>query len=75
MNRPAHTPCAPRPDNTMTYDGFILSVKQTASRLGVTTRTVRNYLVQKRNPLPHSKPAGKVLIHTLDLDLWLKKKK
>ena len=60
------------PDNTTTSDVVILSVKQVAGILGTTERTVRNYLVQKRNPLPHSKPGGKILIHAEDLEHWRK---
>lgn len=56
-------------------DDHILSIKGVAARLGVTERSVRNYLVQKRNPLPHSKPAGKILIHSKDLDTWTKKRR
>ncbi len=52
----------------------VLSVKQAAEYLGVTTRTIRSYLVLKDRPLPHSKPCGKILIHMEDLKEWTRKK-
>ena len=61
-------------DTTSTYTR-VLSVNEAADYLRVTPRTIRNYLLRKRNPLPHSKPAGKIWIHEEDLLQWLKGKK
>lgn len=59
---------------TITHNS-ILSIKQVAIELGVSERTVRNYLIARRNPMPHSKPGGKVLIHYNDLLAWAKTRK
>jgi excisionase family DNA binding protein len=59
---------------TMT-DGNTLTVDDAAKALRVTARTVRNYLVRKSRPLPHSKPGGRILINSEDLAEWLKIKR
>ena len=60
-----------RPHHTTSSDGFLLTVKEAAAKLRVSTRTVRNYLVRKRRPLPHSKPQGVIYINSNDLNQWL----
>jgi len=59
---------------TMT-DTNTLTVADAAKTLRVTARTVRNYLVRKSRPLPHSKPGGRILINSDDLSEWLKIKR
>lgn len=56
-------------------DGNILTVDDAAKTLRVSARTVRNYLVRKSRPLPHSKPGGRILINASDLAEWLKIKR
>ena len=63
----------PTIDTTLTDDNTTLTVRETAAILKVTERTVRNYLVQKRNPLPHSKPGGRIIIHKSDLKSWIRR--
>jgi excisionase family DNA binding protein len=48
-----------------------MSVGEVAAYLKVTPRTVRNYLIRKKDPLPHAKPAGKVLVNKQSLEHWL----
>jgi excisionase family DNA binding protein len=55
-------------------DANILTVDDVAKVLRVSTRTVRNYLVRKRKPLPHAKPGGRILINQKDLDEWMQLK-
>ena len=71
MNTIIHGGAHPRPYHTTTSDGHLLTVKDVAEKLKVTTRTIRNYLVRKRRPLPHSKPQGIVYINSNDLNQWL----
>jgi excisionase family DNA binding protein len=59
---------------TMT-DGNLLTVDDAAKALRVSARTVRNYLVRKSRPLPHSKPGGRILINSMDLAAWSKIKR
>lgn len=47
-----------------------LTVKEVAKYLRVSERTVRNYIVRKDNPLPSSKPGGRVLIQKQQLTSW-----
>lgn len=56
-------------------DGNLLTVDDTAKILRVNPRTVRNYLVRKSRPLPHSKPGGRILINSTDLATWSKIKR
>jgi excisionase family DNA binding protein len=56
-------------------DNNTLTVADAAKVLLVTPRTVRNYLVRKRKPLPHAKPGGRVLINRDDLAEWIKIKR
>ncbi len=55
-----------------TSDTHTLTVDEAAKVLKVTPRTVRNYLVRKRKPLPHAKPGGRILINGGDLTAWMK---
>lgn len=59
-----------------TADDITLSVKQAAWLLGVTERTVRNYITRRRNPLPHGRPGGrgKILIWKGELEQWARTK-
>ena len=63
-----NTNAAPKPPPQASYAR--LSVMQAADRLGVTPRTIRNYLKRKHHPLPHSKPAGRILIFEDELSAW-----
>lgn len=55
-------------------DDTRLSVGEVAGLLGVTERTVRNYLARKRNRLPHTRPGGrgKILIWKGEFEQWAK---
>jgi len=55
-------------------DNNTLTVDDAAEALRVSPRTVRNYLVRKRKPLPHAKPGGRILINRADLIEWMKLK-
>jgi excisionase family DNA binding protein len=55
-------------------DNCLLSIKEVADYLGVSKRTVHNYMRLKRNPLPYSKPAGKLFFWRKDLEQWLENK-
>lgn len=48
-----------------------LTIKDAADLLQVTPRTVRNYLIRKHNPIPHSKPCGRILIPAKPLLKWI----
>lgn len=56
-------------------DNHTLTVDEAATVLKVSPRTVRNYLVRKRKPLPHAKPGGRVIITWADLSAWMKPKR
>lgn len=71
MNYPTHPGAHSRPHHTTSSDGHLMTVNEVATKLRVTARTIRNYLVRKRRPLPHSKPQGIIYINSNDLDQWL----
>lgn len=53
----------------------IYRIADLTKRLGVSRRTIQNYLKKAVNPLPHSKAGGRPRVTESDLSAWLSREK
>jgi len=53
----------------------IYNISQLTKRLGVSRRTVYNFLKRRHNPLPHSKAGGRPKVTESDIASWLSREK
>jgi Helix-turn-helix domain len=48
-----------------------LSLKSLATYASLSVKTLRTYLTDPKNPLPHFKMTGKILVKRTDFDAWI----
>lgn len=53
-------------------DDAYLSLQSLAVYADVSVRTLRNYLADATNPLPHYKMHGKILVKRSEFDAWMR---
>lgn len=53
----------------------LLTVKEVTQIFAVNERTVRRWLVQENNPLPHIKVGGRIRIKESEMIAWVEVKK
>jgi len=56
---------------TVRVEDLYLSLAALAKYSGLSIRTLRGYLVHPTHPLPHYRPAGKVLVKRSEFDAWM----
>ena len=49
-----------------------LSLRALARYASISVRTLRGYIMAKRNPLPCYRPGGKVLVRRSEFDAWMR---
>ena len=53
--------------------GAYLSLRSLAEVSDLSVRTLRGYLTDPVNPLPHFRTAGKILVKRTDFDEWIRR--
>jgi len=53
----------------------IYTISDLTKRLGVSRRTIQNYMRSRKNPLPHTRAGGKPRVTESDLSSWLSREK
>jgi hypothetical protein len=48
-----------------------LSLRQLSAYASLSVKTLRSYLTDPTNPLPHFKMTGKILVKRTDFDAWM----